>query len=108
MYISERIESIAERFGLDGEQTLDNIVVCRVFSHEEQMEIVKPIAALLADAEQGTLSVHWSITQPHTQPSHTSAQQHSTPYIQPCTISAPSFADLLSSSLSSPLSSPLF
>lgn len=33
----ERIESIAERFGLDPEQTLDNIIVSRVFSHEEQM-----------------------------------------------------------------------
>jgi meiotic recombination protein DMC1 len=33
----ERIESIAERFGLDVEQTLDNIIICRVFSHEEQM-----------------------------------------------------------------------
>jgi meiotic recombination protein DMC1 len=53
----ERIEAIAERFGLDGEQTLDNIVVSRVFSHEEQMEIVKPIAALLADAEQGPFRV---------------------------------------------------
>ena len=67
---------------VDAEQTLDNIIICRVFSHEEQMgelltaqlhvaciyspidcpsdatiysflEIVKPIAALLADAEQG-------------------------------------------------------
>jgi RecA/RadA recombinase len=34
---SERIEAIAERFGLDPEQTLDNIIICRVFSHEEQM-----------------------------------------------------------------------
>jgi meiotic recombination protein DMC1 len=33
----ERIESIAERFGLDTEETLDNIIICRVFSHEEQM-----------------------------------------------------------------------
>lgn len=33
----ERIESIAERFGLDVEKTLDNIIICRVFSHEEQM-----------------------------------------------------------------------
>lgn len=33
----ERIEAIAERFGLDVEQSLDNIFVCRVFSHEEQM-----------------------------------------------------------------------
>lgn len=36
---SERIEAIAERFGLDPEQTLDNIIICRVFSHEEQMGI---------------------------------------------------------------------
>jgi predicted ATP-dependent serine protease len=34
---SERIESIADRFGLDPEQTLDNIIISRVFSHEEQM-----------------------------------------------------------------------
>jgi len=34
---TERIESIADRFGLDAEQTLDNIIVARVFSHEEQM-----------------------------------------------------------------------
>ncbi len=33
----ERVEAIAERFGLDVEQTLDNIIICRVFSHEEQM-----------------------------------------------------------------------
>ena len=33
----ERIESIAERFGLDTEMTLDNVIVCRIFSHEEQM-----------------------------------------------------------------------
>jgi meiotic recombination protein DMC1 len=33
----ERIESIADRFGLNIEQTLDNLIICRVFSHEEQM-----------------------------------------------------------------------
>lgn len=49
----ERIEAIAERFGLDVEQTLDNIIICRIFSHEEQMEVLKPIAALLSDPDQG-------------------------------------------------------
>lgn len=49
----ERIEAIAARFGLDAGETLDNILICRVFSHEEQMEAVKPIAALLADVDQG-------------------------------------------------------
>ena len=33
----ERVEAIAERFGLDAEQTLDNIIICRVYTHEEQM-----------------------------------------------------------------------
>ena len=41
------------RFGLDPEQSLENIIVCRVFSHEEQMDTVKLIAALLADPDQG-------------------------------------------------------
>ncbi len=27
----ERVEAVAARFGLDAEQTLDNIIVCRVF-----------------------------------------------------------------------------
>lgn len=49
----ERIESIAERFDLDPDQTLENIIICRVFNHEEQIEIIKPIAALLSDMDQG-------------------------------------------------------
>ena len=86
------VHTAALTHNIDAEQTLDNIVICRVFSHEEQMgaksreavcnpsssvlfirlsynfnftvitlrpssssdiDIVKPIAALLADAEQG-------------------------------------------------------
>jgi meiotic recombination protein DMC1 len=39
------------------EQTLENIIICRVFSHEEQMSAVKPIAALLSDLEQGPFRV---------------------------------------------------
>lgn len=34
----ERIESIAERFGLDAGETLENIIVTRVFNHEQQIE----------------------------------------------------------------------
>ncbi len=49
----ERIEAISERYGLNSDQTLDNIIHCRVFSHDEQMSIVKPIAGLLADPDQG-------------------------------------------------------
>ena len=49
----ERITAISERFGLSIDETLDNIIVCRVFSHEEQMNVIKPIAGLLADPAQG-------------------------------------------------------
>jgi meiotic recombination protein DMC1 len=53
----ERIEEISERYGLDSNQTLENIISVRVFSHEEQMEIVKPIAGLLSDPDQGPYRV---------------------------------------------------
>ena len=53
----ERIEAIAERFGLDEKQTLDNIIICRCYSHEEQMDVLKPLAALLSDVDQGPFRV---------------------------------------------------
>ena len=33
----ERIENIANRYGLDEDETLDNVIVSRVYTHEEQM-----------------------------------------------------------------------
>lgn len=54
----ERIESIAERFGLDAEQTLDNIIICRVFSHEEQMGTVSNfLCALLHIIAEITIEI---------------------------------------------------
>lgn len=53
----ERIESIANRYGLDPEQTLENIIVSRVYTHEEQMSVIKLICALLADADQGPFRI---------------------------------------------------
>ena len=40
----ERIEKIADRFGLDADETLSNIVVGRVYSHDQQMDLLKPLA----------------------------------------------------------------
>ncbi|CAM9347062.1 unnamed protein product, partial [Discosporangium mesarthrocarpum] len=37
----ERIEAIAERFGLDPSETLENVIVTRVFNHEQQIERAK-------------------------------------------------------------------
>ena len=40
----ERIEKIADRFGLDADQTLENIVIARAYSHDQQMELLRPLA----------------------------------------------------------------
>ncbi|CAM9322725.1 unnamed protein product, partial [Phaeothamnion confervicola] len=42
----ERIVAIAERFGLDPEDTLENVIHARIFTHEHQMDAVRDIAAL--------------------------------------------------------------
>eukprot|EP00903_Cladosiphon_okamuranus_P012088 g11347.t1 len=42
----ERVEAIAERFGLDPTETLENVIVTRVFNHEQQIERTHGIAAL--------------------------------------------------------------
>ena len=34
----ERVEAIAERFGLDPTETLENVIVTRVLNHEQQIE----------------------------------------------------------------------
>lgn len=36
----ERIEPIAQRFGLDPKQVLENILVARVHTHERQMDMI--------------------------------------------------------------------
>jgi meiotic recombination protein DMC1 len=53
----ERIEAIATRYGLDPEQTLENIIVSRVYTHEEQMSVIKLICALFADQDQGPFRI---------------------------------------------------
>jgi len=40
----ERIEKIADRYGLDADQTLENIVIARAYSHDQQMELLRPLA----------------------------------------------------------------
>lgn len=45
----ERVEAIAERFGLDPTETLENIIVTRVFNHEQQIERAHVSAELRTD-----------------------------------------------------------
>ena len=57
----ERIPAIAERFGLDPDETLDNILYARAFTHEQQMELIQMIGAHMTE-EQFRVLIIDSIT----------------------------------------------
>ncbi|KAG0060920.1 Meiotic recombination protein dmc1 [Linnemannia elongata] len=45
----ERIKSIAERFGIDAEAALENILVARAYNSEHQMDLITEVAARFAE-----------------------------------------------------------
>ncbi|KAF9400200.1 Meiotic recombination protein dmc1 [Mortierella sp. AD011] len=45
----ERIKAIAERFGIDPEAALDNILVARAYNSEHQMDLITEVAARFAE-----------------------------------------------------------
>jgi len=45
----ERITPIAERYGLDADATLDNVIYARAFTHEHQMQLITEIAAKMVE-----------------------------------------------------------
>ncbi|KAG5492905.1 hypothetical protein JKF63_01485 [Porcisia hertigi] len=57
----ERIRPIAERFGLDPNAVLDNILVARAYTHEHQAYLLSMVAAKMAE-DQFSLLVVDSIT----------------------------------------------
>lgn len=57
----DRIKPIAERFGMNPETVLDNILVARAFTHEHQANLIAGVAAKMAE-EQYALIVIDSIT----------------------------------------------
>jgi meiotic recombination protein DMC1 len=44
-----RIRAIAERFQVDGDSVLDNIVYARAPTYERQIELLEPLAAMMAE-----------------------------------------------------------
>ena len=53
----ERIHAIAERFSLDPDGCLENIIVCRAMTHEQQMEAITQAAALFSETGPFALMV---------------------------------------------------
>lgn len=53
----ERIRPIAERYGLDPDATLDNIMVARAYTHEHQMHLLSLVAAKMAEEPYALLIV---------------------------------------------------
>ncbi|CEL93147.1 unnamed protein product [Vitrella brassicaformis CCMP3155] len=65
----EKIIKIAERFGLEGDAVLDNILYARAYTHEQQMELLKaaaqkmveePFALLVVDSIMALFRVDFS------------------------------------------------
>jgi len=53
----ERITTIAERYGLDPESCLENIVYARAFTHEHQDALITAVAAKMVEERFGILIV---------------------------------------------------
>ncbi|KAK9829745.1 hypothetical protein WJX72_007642 [[Myrmecia] bisecta] len=45
----DRIRPIAERFGMDADAVLDNIIHARAYTHEQQLELLTPLAAKMSE-----------------------------------------------------------
>jgi meiotic recombination protein DMC1 len=45
-------EIAVKRFGLDGDQVLDNVLIARCQNHEQQHEMLAAVAAKITDAEE--------------------------------------------------------
>lgn len=45
----ERIEPIAERFGVDAHSTLENIITARAYTHEQQMKLLTYVCAKMVE-----------------------------------------------------------
>jgi meiotic recombination protein DMC1 len=57
----ERIPAIAQRFGVDPQEVLDNILYARAFTHEQQMQLILMAAAQMSE-DQYRLLIIDSIT----------------------------------------------
>lgn len=47
----QRIAEISQRYGLNGEEVLDNILLARAYTHEQQMDIITAAAAKIVEDE---------------------------------------------------------
>ena len=57
----ERIPAIAQRFGVDSDEVLENILYARAFTHEQQMQLIQAAAAQMSE-EQYRIMIIDSIT----------------------------------------------
>ena len=47
----QRVAEIAQRYGLNGDEVLDNILLARAYTHEQQMDIITAAAAKIVEDE---------------------------------------------------------
>ena len=46
----EKLKAIAERFGMDPQDVLDNVAFARAFNSEHQMELLSAASAMMSDS----------------------------------------------------------
>jgi DNA repair protein RAD51 len=46
----EKLKAIAERFGMDSQDVLDNVAFARAFNSEHQMELLSAASAMMSDS----------------------------------------------------------
>lgn len=50
-------EIAEQRFDLNGEEVLENIIVARAYNHDDQMALIDQLGLLFADPEKGPFRV---------------------------------------------------
>ena len=52
-----KIEAVAERYGLNGEDVLDNVAIARAFSTDHQTKLLQTAAALMSESRFSLLII---------------------------------------------------
>jgi DNA repair protein RAD51 len=53
----ERLLAVAERYGLNGEDVLDNVAVARAFSTDHQFKLLQTAAAMMSESRYALLII---------------------------------------------------
>jgi len=59
-----RLLAIAERYGLNGEEVLDNVAYARAYNADHQQQLLLQASAMMAESRYVSFSIRWPFSQP--------------------------------------------